>query len=896
MRIYQRYLSKSLIFFASFIFLIIFFLESNFGFKLFFNITNYFFLGIKTAEISGNWRDFKLQKIAYNCPGISIKSANIHILIDPLSLFKVQKIFKKVEIKSLILSFHQNSLVSFGKESIKKNILEKNIFFSKYIILQHIHADKIVVQSKNIHILLSNVYSGLKLINNNVTILHTNMDFICLNCNKNYHKYFSNTKNMINKKKINNFLSFFLNQKKILLPVNINLTFIKCKKIKFFHQELKNILFQGSVYDQFKFKLQFNDFLKFHVCGKVLLNDVYHPMYISLYIHHLALPINKKLITAKNFHMILKGTVDNYNLSVKNTINISGIPSVFLNIFGSGHLTNIALNKIYFIPDFSSFKHNKVFYLKKENYMQYLSKLSGNINIANNFNQRINSINIPSFNVQANIIDRKLLIFGALYYNQINNIKIPRINFVSGKNTGFLTGSISKSININSSINANNLDYFVPNLKGIITATLNIYGYYFSPMISGVLLGEKLSWNHMIYLNNIKMLIDINNEKKFKKNVSLAIKKIKFLKFYLDYLNLKIYCNNINQKFYFDLKSKNFTINFVLNSKFNDQTGVWKGIFKKINIVTFNTKWVIKNKPFIFFFSKKNMKISANQIKYKHTIYSKIYIFQKFLLSSVFNSSINLKTNLFFYTKLISQTKKTPLDIKIFLFAKNIKLQKKIKDKIFLKKISFLKFFLNFKKNNLITHWIIYPSKNKNKKLFGFLNIFDFLHQQNIQGKYFLIDFPIDIVNFFIPHSTILAGTCTGNIKFLGTVYQPNILADIHLKNFYIKSNKILKYIILFFCPSLNFVKYIKIHQLIFIKQGDMLFKLYLNSTNNILRSIEWNIFLNSNQVFFYIFRKMKLNFTSQLNLHYFLLKYDLIGYLKSNLFYFKINEKNFIF
>ena len=137
--------------------------------------------------------------------------------------------------------------------------------------------------------------------------------------------------------------------------------------------------------------------------------------------------------------------------------------------------------------------------------------------------------------------------------------------------------------------------------------------------------------------------------------------------------------------------------------------------------------------------------------------------------------------------------------IKIFLYANNIKLQKKIKGKIFFKKISFLKIFVNFKKNNLITHWTIYPLSTKNKKLSGFFNISDFFHKKNIKGEYFLLNFPASILNFFIPNSTIIKGTCIGTIKFFGTLYQPYVSADIHLKSFYIKSNKILKYIVLFF-------------------------------------------------------------------------------------------------
>ncbi|QIQ41142.1 MAG: hypothetical protein G4B00_00435 [Buchnera aphidicola (Aphis urticata)] len=897
MSVYQRYLSKSLIFFSSLLFLIVFLLESNCGFKFFFNITNYFFWGLKTEKISGNWRDFTLKNITFNFFHTSIKATSIHILIDPISLLKIHKVFKNIEIKNLIFSFNGNNFFFLEKKHFKKNILEKNIFFSNYIILKKIHFNKILFKSNNTYIHLSNVYSGFKLINNNFTILRTYVDSISLNLKKNNQNNLLNKKKFINKQEINNLLSCFLDHKKFALPINVNLMFMKCKKMKLFHYQFKNILFQGIINNQFTFKLKFNDFFKFNIFGKVLLNNLNHPIYLRLHIHRLLFPVKNRLIlTSKNVNLILKGTIDNYDLSFKNIINISGMPSVFLNIFGSGNLTNISLNKIHVIPTWKNIQSNTLFHLKKESYTQYISKLTGNINISNNINRGVNNIEVSHFNLKANIIDKKMLILGSLYYNQMNNIKIPKMKFFLGKNTGFLEGSISKLINLHSSINANNLDYFIPNLKGAIITTLNIYGFYFSPVISGVVSGENLNWNNIIYLNSMKMLFNVNTKNNVTKNISLAIKNFNFLKCYLDYLNIKLYWNDIKQKFYFFIKNKNLNINLIINGKFDDQHQFWEGTFEQISISIFHKKWICNNNPIIFGLNKNIKKNTKNRIQNKYHIFSTINRVKKFLFSSIFNAAINFKTNLFFQTQFISNTNNKYSNIKTFLYSNNTILYKKIKNKIVSTKISSFKLLVNLKRNNLITRWVIYPLKNKDNKLFGLLNIYDIFYKQHIRGKYLLLNFPCSILNFFTSNATILQGICTGKIKFSGTLYQPHILADIHLNNFYIQSNQILKYIILFFYPSFNFIKYVKINQSVFIKQGDVLFQLYSNSKSNVVNAIEWNIFFNSNQVLFCIDPKIKLNLSSQLNLHYFLLKYDLIGYLKSFLFNFQINEKNFIF
>lgn len=896
MNIYQRYFSKSLILFSILLFLIVLLLESNFGFKLFFNVTNYFLWGLKTKKISGNWRDFTLKKITYNFSGLSIKADNIHILIDPISLFKINKIFKRIEIKNLICFFNEKNLFHLGKKTFTKKILKKNIFF-KNIILKKIYFNKILIKSNHVNVFLSNVHSGVKLTNNNLTIFNTYINFVSLNSNKNNQEHSLRKKQFSVKNKVSHFLSVVLNHKKILCPIKINLLFLKCKKIQFFDHSFKNILFMGTFNKAFIFKLKFNNFCKFSLYGKILLNNLNHPLYINLYMHRFSFPINKNLkFVSKSFSLILKGTVNQYNLSLKNIVNISGMPSVILNIFGGGSLKNIYLSKIHCIPLFKKIKNNKLISLKKNNDNQCISQLKGNINILNNFNKGINNINVPDFNITANIINKKFLILGSLYYNEINNLKIPKIMFFSGKNVGFISGSISKNININSSININNLNYFIPNLKGAITSTLNIYGFYLSPITSGFILGEKLNWNNIIYLNSMKMIIDINSEKKFTKNIFLTIKKIKFFKFYMDFLNLNLNWNERNQKLYFFLKNKDLTIDFIVNGRFDYQTGAWKGCFEKINILTFNKTLIMGKNPIIYSFNKNTKINQKKKIKDINSVFDIIKKSKKILFSSIFNSSVNFKANLFFKVNFISKINEKYSNIKVFLCSNNIQFKKRIKHKNFIKNIDSLKLYINFKKDCLLTKLIIYPLKNQNSRLFGFFNIYDIFNKKNIRGKYFLFNCPCFILNFFISNSIKVKGTCTGYIKFLNTLYQPNILADIHLKDFCFKSDKILKYIISFFYPSLNPIKYIKINQSIFISKGDIFLQLNSSTKNNFTNSIEWNCLFNSNQILFFMLPKIKLKLSSQINLHYFLLRYDLIGYLKSCLFYFKINEKNFIF
>ncbi|CAL4318944.1 Translocation and assembly module subunit TamB [Buchnera aphidicola (Protaphis terricola)] len=897
MIIYQRYLSKSLILFSSFLFLIVFFLESNFGFKIFFNVTNYFFLGLKTEEISGNWRNFTLKNIHYNFFGISVKAKNIHIFLNPLYFFKKNNILRKIETKNLVLSLNNRNFLFFKNNYLNINNLKNNVFINS-IFLEKIISDKILLKLNNKNITLFNVHTGLKLINNNINILPTYIDSInfksnFLNCNRNNQIFLKNI-NIFSKNKINNFVSYFLKNKKFSLPININIKYIKLRKIIIFNKKFRNILFSGYINDKLVFKLKFNDFFKFNIDIEILLNNLTHPLYINLDIQNLYFPINKNLIfTLKFFNIIFKGTIDKYYLSLKNIINIPGMPLFFLNILANGNLTNIFFKKINFIPLKS--KNKKLENIKSKNIShRFLSQLSGHINLLSNFSKEKNSIIIPKFNFISNLIDRKLLISGSLYYNKIDNLKIPKIIFSLGKNQGFISGVISKKININSAININNLSYFLPNLKGDIISTLNIHGYTISPIFLGFLSGENIFWNNIIYLNYINILSNFNADKNFTKSIFIKIKKIIFLKYNIDFLDFKFYWNNNNQKFYFFLKNKNLIIKFLVNSNFNYEKGIWNGILKKITCIFFKKKWIINSNPITYYDNKHTKKVNKVN-KIQNSAFSFFDKIQNFLLKSTFNSSFNFKTNLFFKTQFILERRKILSNMKILIYSKNLIFQKKIKSKLFLQKLSFFKLNVDLKKNNLKTKWIIYFSKNKKNKLFGFLNIYDFLNKNNIKSKFFLLRCPCIILNFFISDLLILNGICTGNMKISGVLYQPKILADIYIKNFYIKSDKILNYIFLFFNSSFNLVKYMKINQEILIKKGNMLFVFYFTLKDNTFNLSQWNILFNSNEIVFFIFPRIALNISSRLNFYYIFSKYNLIGYFKSFLFNFKVNAKNFI-
>ena len=249
MSLYQRYLSKSLIFIFSLFFLILFFLESDIGFKCFFNFTNYFFIGLKTEEISGNWRDFKLKKINFNIFGTSIKAESVHIITDPISLFKVSTILKEIKTKNLVISFNKKTKkVALKNNFLKEKKIKNTIFFKHSLILRKIYSDKILLKTQKKNIFLFGVFSGLQLSNDTCTVFPTKINSIYIDSSmrhvKNIYNKKSNffiKKDILYRNKIDNALSFFSSFKNFVIPININLINLKCNQLKFFNRTFLDI-------------------------------------------------------------------------------------------------------------------------------------------------------------------------------------------------------------------------------------------------------------------------------------------------------------------------------------------------------------------------------------------------------------------------------------------------------------------------------------------------------------------------------------------------------------------------------------------------------------------------------------------------------------------------------
>ncbi|AEO08451.1 conserved protein [Buchnera aphidicola str. Ak (Acyrthosiphon kondoi)] len=969
MSIYQRCLSKSLIFFSFCFVIFLLFIESNVGFKYIFNFTSCFFTGFKVEEISGNWRDFTLKNIKYDISGISMTANSIHVILDTRSLFKKPTIFKEIETKNLIISLKSNGSSRLSENNISLNTLKKDIFIKYSLIFKKIHADKIFFKSYKANIFFFNILSSVQLNNNNIIISPTYIDDIHLSFSTVdfKKKHILNKLNFIQKsnypKKIYNFLQIFLKNNKKFVASNINLISLRCNRIKFvdykndnlfqlqlkakikhsilkikkikidssflkinshgkiifnndysiscliknsimiprFYNRIINILFESNfnVHKKFIFRLESQDLYKIKIYGSVLLNSLYYPFFIKLKSQNLAWSIKKNYVLKLNSSTgILKGKINNYFLSLKNIITLQNLPSIFMSIKGKGNLQNIFLKKIKFFRIKKTKFCKKTINLKDNiEYNQYILKLMGKMNIVGKSNNNTYSLCIPKINLDGNIMKKKLSILGSIYYKKLNYIETTGINFFLGNNKVFLKGLLGKKYKVYSAIYADNLDYFLPSLKGKIKAKINVWGDDMFSHITSKILASNLNWNNILF-KSIKILTKMNINHVFLGKTLIDAKKIHVYNFNIDTLHIQTHCNNNKQKFSLLLKSNALYINLIINGFFNKKTGDWHGFFDKINIKTFWGQLTAKKNNLIDYYDSNNNVnfFKQNNIKIRDSFLSFLYDLKMSFFNMFNQSLISFKSKVSVNAKFKWILGEKISDGKIFLTGKNIILEKNIKKRIFIENIDYFNISTNLVKDNFKSKWIVKKTKNslKNKSIVGYLNIIDIYHKKKIKGRFTIYNFPFSFINSFSTNFKKVNGMFQSKIKLFGTLYQPQISADISFKNIFIRSKNILKYITLFFPYFSGKIDFIRINQEIIMKKGNLLFKLnpFLKNSNN----IEWNLIFNSKNILVSIFPKIKVQFSSQLNLHYLLSKYDLVGYIKFFWFCFKINEKDFIF
>ncbi|AEO07909.1 hypothetical protein [Buchnera aphidicola] len=978
MKIYQRFLSRSLMFFSILLITFVLLLETNIGFKWIFNFANRFFIEFKVEKISGNWRDFLLKNIQYDILGFSIRADSVHVILDTKSLFKISTVFKDIQIKNLIVLLNDNTSNNISNnnnisnKNVSNNISKKNILIKYPMIFQKIHVDKFFFRSSQINVLFFNILTGIQLINNDILFLPTYINNINLILphvtsskiifkKNNTIKPFNLMKKLNHVKKIYSFLKYCSNTSQVCVPFNIDLQYLQCNTIKIFHNknfssfqialqakikdkilDIKtikinsnilriksfgkiifhnnssisslinnkiiipklnnksiNIVFKSYVNKKFIFTLQSKYLYKFKIHGSVLLNDINHPFNLKLDSYNLFWPVkNKYFLKFINLNACIKGQRNNYLISLKNKFVLRGLPTIFFHVEGQGNLKNIFLKRLQLFPMNIKNDKTKKSIIDNLKYNKNILKLIGKMNIfTNNYNNTTN-LYIPKINLDLKFMKKKLAILGSFYYRNNNILNIPKINFSIGKNKLFLKGFIGQKYNIYSSIYANHLNYFYPNLKGKITAQAKLYGNNMLSILTGKILAANLYTNR-IHINNVKIFTNMNVKNIISGNFLLDAKKISFYDTYINNLRIQTYFHNYEQHFDFLLKSKNFYINFTINGIFNKQTGIRYSLLKTINIRTCLGQVNFQN-IFAFNYYNINDKLNnfyKNSMKQKERL-SSIFYNKKLSSLDIFNKPfINFRSNLFIKGYLKSFLRNGLSNGKIFLTGTNIELEKNQNKKIFLEKIDLLKLSINLVNNTLKSKWMIKKIKksSKNDMIFGYLNIINIYHQKNINGKCYFINFPISFLNFFSSNNNAINGLFSSKIKFFGTIYQPKILADINLQDIYIKSNNILKYITLFFPYLPKKIHTIKINQEITIKKGKILFKLYPSFQNNYPKT-EWHLIFNSNKISMFIFSKIQVKFSSYLNLHYLLSQYDLMGFIKLPFFCFKINEKNFIF
>ncbi|QCI21408.1 translocation/assembly module TamB [Buchnera aphidicola (Hyadaphis tataricae)] len=963
MSIYHRSLSRFLIFLSVLFVAFLLFIESNIGFRCILNVASRFFLDFQTEEVSGNWHDFTLKN--FNCKifGASIRANSIHVLLDMQSMFKSSTMFDCIEAKDLKISINKNQFNDFNQKQIKHIFFEKNQHIEYPIFFKKIHVDKILFKIPETEIFLSNVLTKIEFLNNHITIFPTYIDIIEV-ISKNVYlnkvvreKSFFNINTFHQNEKKQNL--FFL-EKKIFFPLNINVMFLKCKKIHFknykkidffelilraqikqnilkikdikicsklfkmesygkiffnkdsqiscvmhnnllipsLNYRINDILFIGCLNETFQFHI-ISKTLRFIRCSGVLFfNSFKYPFFVQ--IKSINLPIfikNSYDIQLKNFNAVVKGTLNNYSIFIKSVFNFQNLSSFVFNMHAQGSFSKMLFNKVKIIS-----VKKKIFITERNSFKKHLINrnifdLIGTINILGQSNNHTYDLSVPKIYLHGYIMQKAISVLGSIDYNNADVIAIPKIHVFLGQNKFFLKGIVGKKYDVDAIFYASYLDYFLPHLKGNITSHVKIHGYNFSnTKINSKTFGHNINF-HDFYLKSFHMIANIDIQRKFLGSIFFHAKKIDFKKFYINSLYIQSIWKQNKQKLLFLIKNKTWYANFVLYGALNDQKHSWNGSFKKMNISTILGIFSVKNNSHSDVYQKNIKKDNQNKshIIINNIFSSFIYNTNKMLFNMLNRSFIDFKSQVSIHTRLYWDDVISSFNGTMFLKTDTIEFKREIKNKIFSEYLDGLELSIQLNKNNLQTQWILKKTTNllESNKISGYLNIIDIYDKKNLNGKFFVDAFPISTINFFTRHFKKVMGTLNGDIIISGNWNQKKVLSNMSLKQVVIHSNNLLKYIKLFFPSFSNKLFKLKINQSIFMKHGKIVFTLH-----NVLKNVdkaEWTLLFKSNKIAIEMIPKIKFCFSTCLNLHYLLEKYDIFGYMKFPLFYFAINEKNFV-
>ncbi|QCI21977.1 translocation/assembly module TamB [Buchnera aphidicola] len=867
---------------------------------------------IKTKNVIIIFKENKYEKF--------LRKEKVNNFIEKNKHIKYSILFKNIHIDKILMKtskvhfFLSNIfLTSISLSNNNITIFPTYIDNVKVLLLNSVNLKKNIrnnnfINIKKIHNFLSFSFAKKKF------FIPFNINLIFLHCKKtsfvNY-KSINSLEIKIQAKLQNN----VLNIKNIM----INSNFLRLKsfgKIIFYNNRFSSCIIHNTIllprfYDkiidislkicldkELKIQLHSNHLYNTNLIAKICLDNFNNSFYLNFNSKHLFFPIKEDFVlNLKNFNIILSGNINNYSLFIKNTFKLKDMRSILIKIHAQGRLKNIFLKKFEVFPIKKIIFHKENNNLKRNTiYNDYILDLMGRINVLGSVDQDMYNISFSKINLNSNIMKKKISILGSLYYRNFNFLDIPGIEFLLGKNKLHIQGTLGKTFNINSSIYANDLNYLSPNLKGIIKSKSNIYGDHVIPMsITSKTSIRNVNINN-IYLKSFKIFADISFQNTCFGRTLIDAKKIYFSKFHIDSLFLKANWGNNKQNIFFLFKSKMLSLNLTINGMYDHKTGNWNGFFKKIKIHTFLGKLTIKDSPVIFYYNLKNKKnnIYKKNLPQKE-IFSSFLDYIKMSFSNIFKQSfMNFETTLFVNGKLKWGFGKRFNDGKLLLTTNNIKFKKKTKENLYSESIDYIRWYTSLRKDNLQNKWVLKKSINSLEKtnIFGYLNITDIYNKKNIEGKLYISNFPVSIINFFTKSFKKVQGTFKSNITFFGTLYCPKILSTVNLQNIFINSDNLLQYITLFFPYFSGKTDLIKINQSVLIQKADILFT--LNTVLKKSNHIEWKMSFKSEKIAISIFHKIQITCSSHLKLHYLFEKYDLIGYIKFPFFYLNINEKNF--
>ncbi len=395
---------------------------------------------------------------------------------------------------------------------------------------------------------------------------------------------------------------------------SINLVINNVLNIQPIKEEKITLTIRGELREVLKVMLNLSGVINAQFNIQTRLSEVGLPFILKVHSRQLKWPLNgKSQYRVKDFDLYVKGKATDYVISMHANVIFFDRPLIefILDGKGKGNLKQFKLEPLRLVTlygqtyvtaliDWSNvITWNAQLTLSviknTQQWPEWPTTLEAKITTHGVLHGSTWQIQVPMLQVDGNIKNHKIKVRGMLSGNNTGQWKIPSIVLSVGSNTVKILGQFDQNIwDLDSHINAPNLDRLVSGLGGIIKGNLKLRGTSKVPQLLVDLTAVKIKWKQ-VSINRIKINGDMCSIKHMHGQLRVRLEQLKHNTSVIKLLTLNVKGSEKQHQIHLEVDGKPISSQLALQGGFDRHNQNWHG---KVNKAIFNTPlntWTLTN-------------------------------------------------------------------------------------------------------------------------------------------------------------------------------------------------------------------------------------------------------------------------------------------------------------